>query len=171
MNYYARYSTNHSSKFGFRAPALLVGLAAVTVALAAAQVQLKPAASNRKSQSEVASKAKFKVIKEGAPELKTALESHQLDAAKKLSGKEGGFYGTVDRAYETASHSVLFLDFDKDFKKSIAAVLMPSHFADLPDMKQLKGHKVLVLGKWVIYQGRPEIIIEKVGQIEVVQGK
>jgi len=144
----------------------LVSMAAV----AAGQVQLKPAAG-LKSQSEVASKAKFKVIPEKAPELKTALEAHDLKGAAKLSGKQGAFYGVVDSVVETKGHSVLFLDFDKDFKRTIAAVLLPSHYADLPDMRQIKSHKVLVSGKYVMYNGRAEILISTVDQVKIVQTK
>lgn len=121
-----------------------------------------------KTQSASASRAKFATTHLEPEQLQQLLEAHQTTEAIKLNGKKGTFYGIVAIVRESAGGKVLFIDFDKDYQKADVAVVFAEHFASLPDMKQLKGKKVLVSGKWTLYKGAPQIVITDLAQIKIL---
>ena len=148
-------------------------LAAVLSTGAIAQQPEKQAASQAakkhdKTQSELASKAIFGTIKADSTEVKKALDAKKMDEAFKLVGKTGSFKGTVDKAYAPKSNNLVILDFDKDFKSALTAVVKADDFAKLPDLKKLEGKEVLVTGTFIDYQKKAQIVISKIEQVKLI---
>ncbi len=139
-----------------------------------AQAPEKPAASQSakkhdKTQAEVASKASFATVKPESPEVKKAIDAKKLDVAFKLIGKPGAFKGTVDKAYAPKSNSLVILDFDKDYKSALTAVVKAENFSKIPDLKTLEGKAVVVTGTFIEYQGKAQIEISKLDQIKFIK--
>ena len=147
-------------------------LAASTSSLLA--YQGKPAGTSkpkadRKSQSEVASKAVFSTTPPTNPEVKKALDAKDLPGAIKLIGKEGAFKGTVAKVYAPKSNSIVILNFDADYKKAITAVLRNKDFSRFPNLESLNGKRILVKGKFEDFRGAPEIVLTDAGQIKIIK--
>ncbi len=131
-------------------------------------VSTKPAA--KKSQSDVASKtAKFEVIPPTNETYKTALDAHALDLALKQVDKEGAFKGTVTGIYEPRSGGLAIVNFDKNYRTALTALLKGADFDKFPDLKILVGKDVLVTGTFIAYQGRAEIVLTNTAQIKLVE--
>ncbi len=149
----------------------LTAVAAVSFALAAPHVVLaqEPAAA-RKPQSEVASKeVKFATVKADVEDVKRALEAKDLEGAKKLVGKEGAFTGTVSRVFSPDTHSVVILNFAKNYREALTAPVRGRDFSKFPDLKKLEGKKVLISGKFQEYQGRTEILLTSPKQVKIIE--
>ena len=122
------------------------------------------------SQSESASKsAKFATVKAADSALKDAVPAKDLAGAKKLVGKPGKFVGVVAKVYSPQTNGIVILNFDKNYRTALTAVLRPTDFAKFPDMKSLEGKKVLVSGKFVAYKEQVEIELTDPAQIKIVQ--
>lgn len=96
-----------------------------------------------------------------------ALDSHDVDGAKGKVGTDSGFKGTVSGIFERGS--LLILNFDKDYKKAISAVLRGKSYSAFPDVQALVGKEILVTGKFSLHQERPEIVLESPEQIKIAQ--
>ena len=127
----------------------------------------KPAKPAGPSQSKVAAKGAFPTVKAAA--IKGAKPATDLAGAKKLVGKTATFVGTVDKVFETKSHGVVLLNFAKNYKSALIGAVDAKHFAAFPDLAQLKGKKITVTGKVVIFNGAPEVELEKAGAIKIVK--
>ena len=128
----------------------------------------KPA--NTKPQSELAAKgATFRTVPATDTKVKTALAATDLAGAKKAVGKTGAFVGTVADVYISRGNGVTKLNFDADFHKAFTAVIFPNTYAKLPDVKTLKGKKLLVTGKIEEYKGDYEIVVKDLDQIKTVK--
>lgn len=124
------------------------------------------------AQSTVAVKdKKFAVVKEGDAALTGALESRDLAKAKTLLNKQGKFVGTVVKVYIAPNNSLVILNFAKDFRNHLTAVLEPADYAKFPDLKMLADKKVLVSGKFVAYKQQVEIELTDMSQIKIVEEK
>ncbi|MGO8673815.1 MAG: hypothetical protein ACLQVD_20950 [Capsulimonadaceae bacterium] len=137
------------------------------VVLAAASLFVTAAKSNPR-QSTVAAKASFTVIEATDPLLKSAIPASHKAAAATLIGKTGAFVGTVANVYR--SHDVVILDFDKNYRSALTAVVKSQSISKLPALAPLLNVRVLVSGQFVSYRGNPEIDIDNPGQIKIVQG-
>lgn len=149
---------------------LAVTLCALAVPVVCAQ-DTKPTTEREpaKSQASVASKtAKFGTVKAGDGSVTKALKASDLDGAKKLVGKEGAFAGTVAATYSPKGNGLLILNFDKNFRNALTAVLRSKNYTDFPDLQTLKGKKVLVSGKFEDYKGTPQILLTKPEQIKLI---
>lgn len=148
-----------------RRAVLLTALCALVAPFVSAQEE-KPA---KKPQSAVASKtATFATVKAGDGSVTQALKASDLAGAKKLVGKEGAFEGTVTALYAPGSNALVILNFDKNYRNALTAVVRAKNFAAFPDLKALKGKRVLVSGKFEDYQGRPEVALTKLDQLKLI---
>ncbi len=130
--------------------------------------ETKPAP--KKSQSDVASKtATFGKISMTEDAYKSALDAHALDLALKQVDKEGAFKGTVTAIYEPRSGGLAIMNFDKNYRTALTALLKGADFAKFPDLKTLVGKDVLVMGKFISFQGRAEIVLTNAAQIKLVE--
>lgn len=122
------------------------------------------------TQSDLASKtAKFGTIAKTDDAVKSALEAHDLKAAAGLVGKSGSFAGTVTKIFTPKSGSLVILNFDKDYKTALTAVIKRSDWSKFPDLAKLEGKKVVVSGKFVDFRGATEIDITGPDQIKIVE--
>lgn len=147
---------------------LLQALAALT-ALSFTIPALAAQKPDRKPQSEVASKAAFATIPAASPDLKKALNAHDLTGAKKLVGREGSVRGTVAKVFAPRSNALAILNFDPDYKKALVAVVKSEDFAKFPNLDTLKDKYVLLKGKFVDYNGAAELLLTNANQIKVVK--
>lgn len=122
----------------------------------------------KKSQSDVASKtATFGKISNTEEAYKSALDAHALDLALKQVDKEGAFKGTVTGIYEPRGLAIM--NFDKNYRTALTALLKGGDFEKFPDLKTLVGKEVLVTGKFISFQGRAEIVLTNATQIKLVE--
>ncbi len=148
---------------------LLAALCALALPAVHAQDDDKAPKEPAKSQASVASKAaKFATVKAKDDSVTKALKASDLAGAKKLVGKEGAFEGTVAAIYSPKSNTLLILNFDKNFRNALTAVLRVKSFDTFPDMQSLKGKRVLITGKFEDYKGSPQILLTKPEQIKLI---
>lgn len=121
-----------------------------------------------KKQVEVAStNATFAKMAKTEAAYTAALDAHDVAGAKAKEGAEGAFKGTVSGLYERPG--LLIVNFDKDYKKAVCAVLKGKAFALFPDMQTLVGKEIVVVGKFVLHNDRPEIVLEAPEQIKLAE--
>ena len=148
--------------------ALMAALCACTVPFVLAQDE-KPKQEPAKPQASVASKtAKFGSVKAGDGSVTKALKASDLAGAKKLVGKDGAFEGTVVKVFSPKTNGLVILNFDKNYKNALTAVLRVKNYADFPDMQTLKGKRVLISGKFEDYKGSTEIQLTKPDQVKLI---
>jgi DNA/RNA endonuclease YhcR with UshA esterase domain len=74
-------------------------------------------------------------------------------------------------AQVTLRPSIVFINFDLPFPKSpLAAVIHSKDTNQFGDLPSLKGRSVEITGKVQKYHDKPEIVVEKAGQIFVPDG-
>lgn len=169
--------TRYNGSMLKRSLSLVAALCALSFSLVHAQDDTKPAAREAaKPQASVASKtAKFGTVKLGDGSVKLgdgsvtkALKATDLAGAKKLIGKEAAFEGTVATVYTPKGNGLLILNFDKNYRNALTAVLRSKNYAEFPDMQTLKGKHVLITGKFEDYKGSAELILTKPDQIKLI---
>jgi DNA/RNA endonuclease YhcR with UshA esterase domain len=77
--------------------------------------------------------------------------------------------GTVIDVYSPSNHGIVIVDFDKDYHSTITAVALPQSYAKLPDLSALTGKLVLITGRVSDYHSRPQIVLSRADQIELVK--
>lgn len=146
----------------------LATLCALALPLVHAQ-DTKPKSEPAKPQAAVASKtATFATIKADDPAVAKALKASDLAGAKKQIGKESAFEGTVVKVFSPKTNGIVILNFDKNFRNALTAVLRTKSYAAFPDMQSLKGKRVLITGKLEDYQGQPQIQLTKPEQVKLI---
>lgn len=89
------------------------------------------------------------------------------------AAKHYGEYATVEGTVVATRNTgkVCFLNFHRDYKRSFTAVIFASAFSRFPTNPEnyYHGKKVRVSGLIKEYQGRPEMILEDLAQIEVLK--
>ena len=121
-------------------------------------------------QSEIASKtAKFATIVNSSPAVKKATPATDRATVEKAVGKNVQIVGTVAGIYKPKSNSVVILNFAKDYKSAVSAVLQASNAAKFPDMDSLKGKKILVEGTVSTYHDAPEILLDTPTQVKIIK--
>lgn len=124
-----------------------------------------------KSQAELALKtAAFAAVAAANPALKSARKATDLAGAKAAEGKGAAtFIGTIARVFAPRSNTVVILNFAKDYRSAVSAVVFAKNFAAFPPLAALEGKTVLVTGAVQDYQGSPEIVLTAPGQVKVVK--
>lgn len=123
-----------------------------------------------KSQSAVAARGTtFGTIAATDVKVKTALDAKALDKAKAKIGEQGAFTGKVVKVFAPPSNMIVILNFDKNYRDALTAVVKGSSFAKFPDLNMLKDKKVLISGEFIEYEGRVEIELTSPDQIKIVK--
>jgi hypothetical protein len=123
----------------------------------------------KKLQKEVASKtATFAKIAKSDDEYQKARDAHDLDGAHKVLGQSGSFKGTVTQLFEERDGDLVILDFDKNYRTALTAIVRNADFPKFPDLKALEGKEIVVSGKFTDYQGRAQIELTDPRQIKTV---
>ena len=147
---------------------LLAAVCALSVSFVLAQED-KPKPEPAKPQASVASKtAKFGTVKAGDSSVTKALKATDLAGAKKLVGKDGAFEGTVVKVFSPSSNGLVILNFDKNYRNALTAVLRVKNYAEFPDMQSLKGKHVLISGKFDDFKGSPEVVLARPDQLKLI---
>ena len=146
---------------------------ALVLSVAAAQVPEPPLTLSKAApaQETVASKTShFATISGKSPELKKAIDSKDLAAGLKLTGKIGAFTGTVSSTYSSRNHAAVYIDFSEPWKNSISGQVLAVNFSKFPILSELKGKRVLISGKFNAYRGtHPEVEIKSLKDIKIVK--
>ena len=142
--------------------------AGVVAAHAAAQKEKndRPA---QKSQASLAAKTAFATIVPTDPALAKATAANDLEAVRKLSGKEGALQGAIAKVYVSDGNGIVILNFAKNFREAATAVVKPANYSKFPDLLTLNNKKVLVTGRVREFRGRPEIELTEAAQVKVVK--
>ncbi len=120
------------------------------------------------TQASLASKtAKFGMAT--AAEVKSAVDAHDLAKAKTMVDKPITFVGTVTKVFAPKSNKVVILNFDKDYKSALTAVVFTTTFGKFPDLKTLEGKKVVVSGKVKSFHEGEEVALDAPTQIKIVK--
>ncbi len=152
-----------------------IAVFAAVVSVAAASLTLTPTANAQsakpagKPQYEVAAKTAWPTVKSSDSAVAKALKATDLKGAEKMVGKSGAFTGTVSETYAPKSGKLVILNFDKDYKKALTAVVKSEDFAKFPDLQALTGKKVLVTGKFVSYKNATEIELTNPAQLKLIK--
>jgi hypothetical protein len=109
----------------------------------------------------------------GAPAAAVEISPGDLDGLRHQEGEFVSVTGTIVAAHIARSGKVRYLDFDRDYRKSLALVIFTK---DLPAFESsvgeptaaYLGRKVRASGRVTLYQGRPEIILAEPEQLEVL---
>ncbi len=123
--------------------------------------------AQRFDQSAVASKtARFETVSANSPEVARALKSDDLAGGTQLAGRTGSFTGTVFSVYNSTSS--VYVDFAQDWHKALSADLKQANAAKFPDMKSLKGKRVVITGVFSLYdKTHPEIDLLSPSQVKI----
>jgi DNA/RNA endonuclease YhcR with UshA esterase domain len=140
------------------------------ICLVARAQESTPAAEKRQPQSAVAAKqVTFGTLAAEDPKVKAATRADDLPAAKQLVGKSGSFQGTVVRVYAPSSNRVVLLDFAREYRTAVTAVVQAADFARFPDLTTVKGKRVLVTGKVSEFKGQPQIELTRPDDLKIVK--
>lgn len=121
-------------------------------------------------QTSVASTtAKFSIIPAAESVVANAIMANDLNAAAKLKGKQGAFKGTVAKVFVPKSGAIVILNFDRNYKNALTAVVKKSNFSKFPDLNSLDGKFVVITGKFVEYRGAIEIELTDPDQIRIIE--
>ena len=113
--------------------------------------------------------AKFATIAAASSEVKAALPAGDLAAAGKMIGKPAAFAGTVAELYSPRDHDIAILDFAKEYRTAVTAIVKPANYSKLPSLQSLVGKHVLVTGTVSAYEGRPQIEITSPAQVKIIR--
>jgi hypothetical protein len=154
---------NHRIPYAF-ALLLAIGLVA-----RAQDVSTSPR-EKRPSQAAVAAKqVTFGILTAEDAKVKSAVKADDLTAARPLIGKSGSFQGTVVRVYSPTSNSVVLLDFAREYRTAVTAVVRSADFARFPDLTSVKGKRVLVTGKVSEFKGQPQVELVRPDDLKLVR--
>lgn len=112
--------------------------------------------------------AKFALVKPSEKVVREALHATDLLGFKDKVGKEVTISGKVESVFVPKSKSVKLINFAMSYKDAITVVVKAVHFAGLPSITALKGKRVVVTGTCSMYQGRPQLELELVKQLSVI---
>ena len=123
------------------------------------------------SQESVASKsAKFSTVKEADGSVKDALASKEIAKGLKLVGKKGSFTGVVDHVFSPKHNKSVYINFSDPFKNTISGHVYAEDYKKFPNLKDLKGKRVVISGTFSAYQEtHPEIKIKDLSQLKIVE--
>ncbi len=127
-------------------------------------------AQDAKTQAQLASKtAKIGSIAKTDASVASAIDAHELDKASAMVGKAGSFKGTVVRLFAPNSGTILILNFDRDYKTALTAVVKRANFDKFPDLALLEGKQVVISGKFSEFRDAPQMELTSPEQIKIVE--
>jgi hypothetical protein len=90
----------------------------------------------KKMQKEVASKTTtFATVAKTDDAYQNARDSHDLDGAHKAVGQAGSFRGTITQIFEERDGDLVILDFDKNYRTALTAIVRNADFPKFPELK------------------------------------
>lgn len=149
--------------------ATLIALVLLTSLAAAQRDQSEQPRKEYPAQASVATKQTFETISPASSEVARAIEAADLATLRKQIGKRAAFKGKVVKVYTSPNNSIVILNFARNYREAAVAVLKPDHYARFPAMETLKDQNVLVTGKVVTYQDRPEIELVRPDQVRIIR--
>jgi hypothetical protein len=124
----------------------------------------------KKLQREVASKTvTFATIGKTDDAYQRARDAHDMEGAHSAVGQMGSFKGTVTQLFEERDGYLVILDFDKNYRAALTAIVRNTDFPKFPDLKALEGKEIVVSGKFTDYQGRAQIELTDPSQIKLAR--
>lgn len=146
----------------------IVALGALVAGLGIGSLPVQAQNDPPPGQREVASKTEqFKTVTKTDRPYRDAAPATDLNVGLKLVGKPAVFRGTVVKLFEP--DGLLILNFAKDYRTAITAVLRKRDFSAFPDMGSLLDREILIHGIVSTHQGRPQIELTKPEQIRLVK--
>jgi hypothetical protein len=130
-------------------------------------LSLGAAAQDGKSKS--SKKAEFATVSSSDASYKDAVDAKDLTKASAMVGKEGTLRGTVAKVYTPKSGAVMILNFARDYKTAVTAVVKKSNFDKFPNLDKLEGAEIIVSGKFADFKGATEVEITSPDQIKIVK--
>lgn len=121
------------------------------------------------SQASLAHKGAFSAVPASDASVKAALAATNLEKAKGKLNKTATFMGTVTSVYAPKSGQRVLLDFAPNFKSAVIGLIDEANFKTFPDLKQLKGKKVLVSGKVVSYKEQTQVELTSPTSIKIIK--
>ena len=122
------------------------------------------------AQHAVASKdAAFKEINPLDAAATGALAASDLAGLRKREGKETTISGKVTSVFAPDSHSIVLLNFARNYRDAVVVGIKANRFSAFPDLRSLKDKTVVITGAVVLYKDRPEILIDTPSQIRIVK--
>lgn len=112
--------------------------------------------------------APFSAAPRNGAAVRSAYDAQDVAALSNLAGKTACVRGAAAKVYLASSGRFAAIDFDKDYKKALVAIVMASSIPRLQCLQALSGKSVLVSGKVQMYQGRPQIVIDSTKQIRII---
>jgi hypothetical protein len=82
---------------------------------------------------------------------------------------DGPMTTPIRQIFEERDGDLLILDFDKNYRTAMTAILRNADFPKFPGMRTLESKEILVAGKFTEYQGRAQIELSDPGQIKLVK--
>jgi hypothetical protein len=111
----------------------------------------------RRPQHETASKEAPATVRENSESVQKAIDARNLPAARKMLEKTAAFSGEVSALYEPKGNGLAILNFAKNYREAVSAVVDHRDFSKFPVLKQLVGKRVLFTGRVVEYKDRLEV--------------
>ncbi len=128
-------------------------------------------AASAAPRSQLKKKAVYGTISSSSSAVARALPASAITEAKKLTGKPGAFLGVVtevDLCQKTCR--MIYINFSTPWSKSISADIPASAYGKFPNVHQLLHRRVLVTGRFILYERRhPEILVSSPAQIRIIQ--
>ena len=146
-------------------------LAFVTVLALPTFAQSDSKASKPKppSQAQLARKGSFAVVAAGDGSVKGALSATDLKKAKTKVNQTATFSGKVTDIFAPKNAKRVLLDFAKNYKTAVIGLVDAKSFKTFPDLKQLKGKKVVISGKVILYKEQLQVELTSPGAIKIVK--
>lgn len=129
----------------------------------------KPAFKAGPTQASLARKGAFSAVSASDASVKSALPATDLKKAKGKLNKTATFTGTVTSIYAPKNGKRVLLDFAPDFKTAVIGLVDDANFKTFPDLKQLKGKKVLVSGKVIAFKEQTQVELTSPTSIKLVK--
>jgi hypothetical protein len=126
------------------------------------------------SQARLASSQPLSAIEASNASVTKSLDASDLEELRSRIGKEVDFQGTVANVFSTLNNRVTILNFAANFRNAAAVVIHADDYAKFPDVRQLKGQRLLVTGTLIEHTGtksgksRLEVRVSDPAQLQLI---
>jgi hypothetical protein len=125
----------------------------------------KKSASNRPAQSQLARKSAFPVYATKG----MTIPATDLTAARAKLNQNAAFSGTVVAVYAPKSNARVLLNFAAKYKTALVGLVDAKNFRQFPDLRQLKGKRVVVSGRVLAFKDEIEVELVSPNAIRIVK--
>lgn len=152
--------------FRFSGVAVVAATVLLLPGFAGAAPKLKPA---KVTQAQVALKSAFPVVKATDPSVRSALPATNLAKARTKLNKPAMFSGVVTQVYAPKNGKRVLVDFAPDYKKAVIGLVDARSFKLFPDLRTLKGKRVLLSGRVIAYKEQVQVDLSSPSAIRIVK--